>query len=68
MEAIPSGSFLEEFTLVADRAHEEKERFLIERKNGRHVVVLSVDDYNEMLKMIYAKKKVISDASGTGNK
>lgn len=68
MEAIPSGSFLEEFTLVADRTHEEKERFLIERKNGRHVVVLSVDDYNEMLKMIYAKKNVVSDASGTGNK
>ena len=60
MEAIPSGSFLEEFTLVADRAYEEKERFLIERKNGRHVVVLSVDDYNEMLKMIYAKKNVAS--------
>ena len=57
MEAIPS-----------DRAHEEKERFLIERKNGRHVVVLSVDDYNEMLKMIYARKNVVSDASGTGNK
>ena len=54
--------------MVADRAHEEKERFLIERKNGRHVVVLSVDDYNEMLKMIYAKKNVVSDASGTGNK
>ena len=68
MEAIPSGSFLKEFTLVADRAHEEKERFLIERKNGRHVVVLSVDDYNEMLKMIYARKNVVSDASGTGNK
>lgn len=68
MEAIPSGSFLEKFTLVADRAHEEKERFLIERKNGRHVVVLSVDDYNEMLKMIYARKNVVSDASGTGNK
>ena len=47
MEVIPSGSFLEEFTLVADRAVEEKSRFLVERKNGKHVVLLSMEDYSK---------------------
>ena len=57
MEAIPSGSFLKEFTLIANRAVEEKERFLVQRKNGKHVVLLSMEDYNEMLKTIFAKRE-----------
>ncbi|HCB92403.1 MAG TPA: type II toxin-antitoxin system Phd/YefM family antitoxin [Selenomonas sp.] len=57
MEAVPSGSFLKEFTLLADRAVDEKERFLIQRKNGKNVILLSMDDYNEMLKEIYKNKK-----------
>ena len=57
MEAIPSGSFLQEFTLIADRAVKEKERFLIQRKNGKHVVLLSMEDYNGLLKKIYEKRE-----------
>lgn len=57
MEVIPSGSFLEEFTLVADKAVEERERFLIQRKSGRNVVLLSMDDYNEMQKELYAARQ-----------
>ncbi len=57
MEAVPSGSFLKEFTLLADRAVDEKERFLIQRKNGKNVILLSMEDYNEMLKKIYENKK-----------
>ena len=53
MEVVPSGSFLEEFTLIADRAAEEKSRFLIERKNGKHVVLLSMEDYNDMIRAIH---------------
>ena len=56
MEVIPSGSFLEEFTLVADRAVEEKSRFLVERKNGKHVVLLSMEDYNDMIRSIHRNK------------
>ena len=57
MEAIPSGNFLKEFTLIANRAVEENERFLVQRKNGKHVVLLSMEDYNEMLKEIYGKRE-----------
>lgn len=58
MEAVPSGSFLKEFTLIADRAVDEKERFLIQRKNGKNVILLSMEDYNEMLKEIYKNKNL----------
>ena len=53
MEAVPSGSFLEEFTLIADRAAEEGETFLIERKNGKDVVLLSLDAYNALRRSLY---------------
>ena len=57
MEAVPSGSFLKEFTLVADRAAEEGETFLIERKNGRDVVLLSLDAYNELRRSLYEARR-----------
>ncbi|MBR3458298.1 MAG: type II toxin-antitoxin system Phd/YefM family antitoxin [Selenomonadaceae bacterium] len=57
MEVVPSGNFLEEFTIIADRAHEEKERFIIQRKNGRNVVLLSMDDFNEMQRRIYEAQR-----------
>ncbi len=53
MEAVPSGNFLEEFTLIADRACAERERFIIQRRNGRNVVLLSMDDFNDMQKKLY---------------
>ncbi len=55
MEAVPSGSFLKEFTLIADRASAEQERFLIQRKNGKHLVLMSMEDYNGLMKNIYQK-------------
>ena len=57
MEVVPSGNFLEEFTIIADRANEEKERFIIQRKNGRNVVLLSMDDFNEMQRRIYEAQR-----------
>ena len=57
MEAVPSGNFLEEFTVLADRACEEKERFIVQRKNGRNVVLLSLDDFNDMQRKIYEAQK-----------
>ncbi len=60
MEAVPSGSFINEFTLIADRAVDEKERFLVQRKNGKNVILLSMEDYNEILKKLYEKKSVNS--------
>lgn len=57
MEAIPSGRFLEEFTVIAERANDEGERFIVQRKNGRNVVLLSMDDFNDMQRKIYEAQK-----------
>ena len=55
MEAVPSGTFLKEFTILANKACDEKQRFIIQRKNGKNIVMLSMDDYNGMLRELYAK-------------
>ncbi len=57
MEVVPSGNFLEEFTLFADRASKEKERFIIQRRNGRNLVLLSMDDFNDMQRRLYEAQK-----------
>ena len=57
MTAVTSGEFLNEFTLYADRAHEEKETFVVQRESGRHLVVMSLDAYNAMQKDLYQAKQ-----------
>ncbi len=57
MTAITSGEFLNEFTLYADRAHEESETFIIQRENGKHLVLMSMDVYNAWQKELYFAKK-----------
>ena len=43
--------------MIADRACEEKERFIIQRRNGRNVVLLSMEDFNDMQRKIYEAQK-----------
>ena len=57
VEVVPSGNFLEEFTVIADRASEERERFIIQRKSGRNVVLLSMEDFNDMQRKLYEAQK-----------
>ena len=57
MTAVTSGEFLNEFTLYADRAREEKETFIVQRENGNHLVVMSLDSYNAIQKELYQMKQ-----------
>ena len=57
MTAITSGEFLNEFTLYADRTHEDSETFLIQRENGKHLVLMSMDAYNALQKQLYLAKQ-----------
>ena len=57
MKTVPSGNFLQEFTPIADEVGAERERFIIQRANGRHLVLMSLDDYNEMQREIYAGRQ-----------
>ncbi len=57
MTAITSGEFLNEFSLYADRAHDKKETFVIQRENGKHLVIMSMEAYNEIQKKLYLAQK-----------
>ena len=53
MIATSSSSFLKEFTIIAERAHDEKETFIIQRANHKDAVLMSLDTFNEMQKKIF---------------
>ena len=57
MTAVTSGEFLNEFTLYADRTHEDNETFIIQRENGKHLVLMSLDSFNALQKELYLAKK-----------
>lgn len=57
MTAVTSGEFLNEFTLYADRTHDEDETFIIQRENGKHLVLMSLDAFNALKKELYLTKK-----------
>ena len=57
MIAVPSGNFLQEFTLLADRATEEGETILIQRPRGKHAVMMSLDTFNAMQKALYQARQ-----------
>lgn len=57
MIAIPSGNFLKEFTLLAERAAQERETIIIQRPNGKNVVMMSLDVFNDMQKALYQSQQ-----------
>lgn len=56
MIAVPSSDFIKEFTIYADRAHEEREAIFVQRANDKNIVVMSAEAYNELIKKIYQAK------------
>ena len=52
-----SSDFLKEFTLFADRANDEKETFIIQRANSKNVVMMSLEEFNRLQKIIFQAKK-----------
>lgn len=56
MISITSGEFLNEFTLCADRANDENETYIIQRESGKHLVMMSLDAYNDLQKQLYLAK------------
>lgn len=57
MIAVPSGNFLKEFTLLAERAAQERETIIIQRPNGKNVVMMSLDVFNDMQKALYQSQQ-----------
>lgn len=57
MIAVPSGNFLKEFTLLAERAEKERETIIVQRPNGKNVVMMSLDMFNDMQKALYQARQ-----------
>ncbi len=62
MTSVTSGEFLKEFTLYANRAYEDSESFIIQRENGKHLVLLSLDAYNNLQKKLYTLQQALKQA------
>lgn len=57
MIAVPSGTFLKEFTLLAEQAHKDQETFIIQRPNGKNLVMMSLDTFNRLQKELYLARQ-----------
>lgn len=57
MLAIPSASFLKEFTLLCDKVNDDKETLIVTRSNEKNIVVLSLAEYNDLKKQIFMANK-----------
>ena len=62
MTAVTSGEFLKEFPLYANRTHEDSESFIIQRENGKHLVLMSLDAYNDLQKKLYKLQQAVKQA------
>lgn len=68
MIAVPSGNFLKEFTLLAERIAEEGEMVIVQRPNGKNVVMMSLDAFNDMQKALYQAKKAAQAQPSSNNR
>ena len=53
MISTASSAFLKEFTLFAERVHDENETLIIQRANGKNAVFMSMDTYNTLQKELF---------------
>ena len=53
MLVISSSDLINEFTLYANKAVDEKETMIVQRSNGKNLVVMSMDKFNEIQKQIF---------------
>lgn len=57
MLAVTPAMLSKDFQKYSDKIHHEKERLILMGKEERNIVMLSLDDYNEMLCDLYLLKK-----------
>ena len=57
MLAVTPAMLSKDFQKYSDKIHKEKERLILMGKEEKNIVMLSLDDYNEMLRDLYVLKK-----------
>lgn len=64
MLVISSSDLINEFTLYADKAVDEKETLIVQRSSGKNLVVMSMDKFNEMQKQIFLANRESENGNG----
>lgn len=57
MLAVTPAMLAKNFPLYAKKIHEEKETLIITGKDNENIVMLSLQEYNEMIKELYILKQ-----------
>lgn len=57
MKVVASSDFMKEFTLHANDIADNHETLIVQRANGKNLVVMSMEDFNKMQKQIYMASK-----------
>lgn len=57
MLVISSSDLLNEFTVYANQTNDKDETIIVQRSNGKNVVLMSLDKFNEMKKEIYIARE-----------
>lgn len=57
MKVVASSDFIKEFTLHANEVTDKNETLIVQRSNGKNLVVMSMEDFNRMQKQIYLASK-----------
>ncbi len=60
MVVISSSDLLKEFTIHANKIVDDKEIAIVQRANGKNLVFMSMDNFNEMQKKIFDAKKSLN--------
>ncbi len=60
MVVISSSDLLKEFTIHANKIVDDKEIAIVQRANGKNLVFMSMDNFNEMQKKIFDTKKSLN--------
>ncbi|WP_196593852.1 type II toxin-antitoxin system Phd/YefM family antitoxin [Pectinatus sottacetonis] len=56
MKVVSSSDFLREFTIYAEQTVDEKDLLVVQRGNGKNLVVMSMDKYNDINKELFLLK------------
>ncbi len=60
MVVISSSDLLKEFTIHANKIVDDKEIAIVQRANGKNLVLMSMDNFNEMQRKVFEAKKSLN--------
>ena len=62
MIPVSSSEFLKEFTIYAEKAHDDNQELFVQRSNDHNLIVMSMEKYNELQKELYLLRNKTNDS------